>query len=37
MAGPNYRLLAIFVSVVCAVFSAFSLVWIIEVFALFRV
>ena len=32
----NYRLLAIFASVVCAVFSAFSLVWIIEAFAMYR-
>jgi len=32
----NYRLLTIFASVVCAVISAFSLVWIIEAFILYR-
>ena len=36
MAGPNYRLLTIFGSVVGAVFAAFSVVWIIEAFVLYR-
>ena len=36
MAGPNYRLLTIFGAAGCAIFSAFSLVWIINAFILYR-
>jgi len=36
MAGPNYRLLTIFGSVIGAIFAAFSVVWIVEAFILYR-
>ena len=36
MAGPNYRLITIFGAAACAIFSAFSLVWIINAFILYR-